>query len=134
MKTLLKVFSIFTLLGLSAGCMFGQVAAPTVTQVVTVPLISVASFTLSSSPNPSLTTQSVTYNGVVAAPSGDATPTGTVTVCDGGTGTTCSGGISVATVTLSPTGTFTCTETNMSAGTHTISAHYSGDKIYASSL
>ena len=134
MKTLLKVISLCTLLGVSSGWVFGQVPAPTVTPVVTVPLINVASFTLSSSPNPSLTTQSVTYNGAVAAPSGDATPTGTITVCDEGTGATCTGGISVAIVTLSTTGTFTCTETNMSAGTHTISAHYSGDKIYAPSL
>jgi hypothetical protein len=145
----MKKFAIVTalfLLGMLAGVAHGQIAAPTVTQVVTAPLINPASFTLTSTPNPSLTTQAVTYTGALTGPSGDAVPTGTITVCDGGTWTpgtgttagTCTGGISVATVTLAvgtSSATYTCTENGMTAGTHIISAHYTpaAGSIYAAS-
>lgn len=116
-----------------AGVGHAQIAAPTVTQVITVPLINPAAFTLTSSPNPALNTASVVFSGSVTAPAGGTTPTGTVTVCDGGTGVACTGGISVATVPLSPTGGYTCSETGMTAGSHIITAHYSGDSTYAAS-
>lgn len=91
-------------------------------QVVTAPLIP-ATITLTSSPNPSLTTDTVTYSGKVTGVSG--MPTGTVTVKDGA--------LAVATVTLDATGAYVCQESNMTAGTHTITASYSGDKVYAPS-
>lgn len=131
MKWTLRI--ILTGLLLSSFALHAQIAAPTLTQTVTAPLINPASFTLTSSPNPSLTTQAVTYSGTVTGATGSPTPTGTVTVCDGGTGTTCTGGLAVATVTLSSTGGYTCTESNMTVGKHTITAHYSGDSVYAAS-
>ena len=85
------------------------------------------STTLMSSANPSNTGQPVTYTATVTANSpGAGTPTGTVTFKDGSTAI-CSA------VTVS-SGTATCTPpTYTVAGTHSITASYSGDTNFTAS-
>jgi len=79
---------------------------------------------LSSSANPSLVNQSVTYTATVApvAP-GTGTPTGYVEFLDGTAISTCGGSTGV----LMSGGTATCSVTYSSAGTHSITAIYLGD-------
>jgi hypothetical protein len=79
--------------------------------------------TLTSSPNPSVGGQSVTFTATVAA-SGSGVPTGTVTFTDGSTSLgagTLSGGIA------------TFSTSALTAGTHSITATYSGDANFAGS-
>ncbi len=78
---------------------------------------------VASSQNPSTVGQSVTFTATVSG--GSSTPTGTVGFVDGTT-TLCSA------VTLSSSGVATCTTSALTAGTHTITANYSGDSSHAS--
>jgi hypothetical protein len=83
--------------------------------------------TVSSSPASGVVGQAVTYTATVGGPG--ATPTGSVTFMDGGT--PISGCGSSGVVTLSG-GVVTCTVTYSTAGSHTITAPYSGDGNYMS--
>jgi Bacterial Ig-like domain (group 3)/Putative Ig domain len=79
---------------------------------------------LTSSANPSTTGQSVTFSVVVS--SGAAgTPTGTVTFMDDTT--------TLGTSTLDATGTATFATSGLAAGTHSITAAYGGDAVFAAS-
>jgi autotransporter-associated beta strand protein len=81
--------------------------------------------TLSSSPNPSVFGQSVTFLITVAAqPPASGTPTGTVTLRDGTT--------ILGTATLSG-GTGILTTSTLTTGSHSITATYNGDSTFASS-
>jgi len=93
---------------------------------VTVQASVVTSTSVSSSTNPSVVGQSVTYTATVSAASG--TPTGSVTFRDGGSTLTCTGGSQ----TLSA-GTATCTVAPPSAGTRSITAAYAGSAPYSGS-
>ncbi len=76
--------------------------------------------TLSSSANPSVSGQSVTYTATVAAnPPGSGTPTGMVTFLDGGVNI-CAGSPMVG-------GVAVCNDTFAGVGTHSITAFYNGD-------
>jgi hypothetical protein len=87
--------------------------------------------TLSSSANPSVSGQPVTFTATVAPSTGTGTPTGTVTFMDGtatlGTGTLNSSG--VATLTIPNT----TTTTPLSVGTHSVTAVYGGSTSFGSS-
>jgi autotransporter-associated beta strand protein len=80
---------------------------------------------VSSSANPSVFGQSVTFTATVSPSlAGAGTPTGTVTFMDGN--------ITLGTGTLSA-GVATFTSTTLSTGTHSITAVYGGDSTFASS-
>jgi virginiamycin B lyase len=79
--------------------------------------------TVTSSANPSILNQPVTFTAIVTAASG--TPTGTVTFMDGTT--------ILNTVTLDATGEATYTTNTLSVGDHVISAVYSGGSDFAGS-
>ncbi len=81
--------------------------------------------TLSSSTNPALVGQNVTFTASVAPGSGTGPPTGSVAFSVDGT--------SAATVTLDDTAHASYSTTALSAGTHTVVASYSGDSNYATS-
>jgi hypothetical protein len=89
-----------------------------VAQVVTSAGASVA---LVTSANPSPYGQSVTFTATATGSS--VTPTGTMTVRDGTT--------LLGTATLNGSGVATYSTTTLAPGTHTISAEYSGDGVYA---
>lgn len=105
----LRVFRLWWLLTLVASLpAFGQLAATTTS--------------ISSSPNPSTYGQSLTLTATVTSASG--TPTGTVTFNDGLT--------TLGSGTLDGTGQTTFATSSLSAGTHSITATYSGDANFAS--
>jgi hypothetical protein len=79
---------------------------------------------LGSSHNPSVAGGAVTLTAQVS-PSLVGTPTGTVTFIDGGT--------TIGTVTLDPSGMASFPTSALAAGSHSISAEYSGDTYFASS-
>ena len=79
-----------------------------------------ATASVSGSPNPSSTGQSVTFTAMISGTAG--TPTGTVSFTDGST-TLCSA------VALS-SGSAACMTTSLAGGAHTITATYSGDATY----
>ncbi|MFT9849461.1 BMQ_0737 family morphogenetic spore coat protein [Aneurinibacillus sp. REN35] len=82
--------------------------------------------TLTSSPNPSAYGQSVTFTAtVVSVPPGLGTPTGTVTFTEGAT--------VLGTASLDGGGTAALTTNGLSAGTHQITAIYSGDANFQGS-
>jgi sugar lactone lactonase YvrE len=93
--------------------------------VVASPKPTPGSVTLSSSPHPSVFGQSVRFTTTVSASGANGTPTGRVTLSDGGT--------PIGTITLDGTGqaNFTTSALTASAIGHTISASYSGDSTYA---
>jgi hypothetical protein len=81
---------------------------------------------LSSSPNPSVVGQPVTFTATVSPnPPGAGTPTGTVTFSDGGS--------PIGTATLDASGTATITPWSLAAGAHTITASYEGDNTFSAS-
>jgi hypothetical protein len=83
---------------------------------------------VSGSPDPSTSGQSVTFTAVVRpATSGLGTPTGTVTFTDTTSGTT------LGTGTLDGTGQATFATSTLTAGAHTITATYAGDGNFAGS-
>ena len=78
---------------------------------------------VSSSPNPSVSGQTVTFSATVTNPfGGGSTPTGTVTFLDGAT--------SLGTASLNGSGLATFTVSSLTVGSHTITANYSGDTNY----
>lgn len=79
--------------------------------------------TLTSSNNPSLFGQPVTFTGTVTLPAG--TPTGTLSFVDGTT--------VLATVALNGSGVASTTLSNLSVGTHSITAVYNGSSSTGSS-
>ena len=89
-------------------------------QTVQPPKVS-STASLASSANPSTLGQGVTFTVTLSGSSG--TPTGTVTFTDGSTNL-CSA------VALSGSGSADCTAASLGAGTHSISASYSGDAAY----
>lgn len=70
--------------------------------------------------------QSVTLTATVASTSGTSTPTGTVTFKDSGT--------QIGTGTLDTSGSATLSTTGFAVGSHSITAIYSGDSNFASSI
>ena len=70
--------------------------------------------------------QSVTLTATVASTSGTGTPTGTVTFKDSGT--------QIGTGTLDTSGSATLSTTGFAVGSHSITAIYSGDSNFASSI
>ena len=96
---------------------FNASASAVLNQVVNVPTKITTTITLASSVNPSQVGQSVTFTATVAADSGTAKPTGTVTFKDGTTP------IGMGTLT---NGVATFTTSSLSAGTHPITATYGG--------
>ena len=82
--------------------------------------------TLASSANPSTYGNSVTFTATVSATSGS--PTGTVNFKDNGT--------SISGCASQPlaSGTATCVTSSLSVGNHPITAEYSGDSTYATSI
>jgi len=81
---------------------------------------------LSSSLNPSSLAQNVTFTATVSSTAG--TPTGTVTFKDGGNAISCANG---GGQTLNGSGVATCQTASVTAGTHVITADYSGDTNFA---
>jgi hypothetical protein len=82
---------------------------------------------LSSSANPSVVGQPVTFTATVSPnpPGAWLTPTGTVTFSDGGS--------PIGTATLDASGTATITTSSLPAGAHTITASYGGDNNFSAS-
>jgi hypothetical protein len=83
----------------------------------------VTTTTLTSSLNPSIFGQAVTFTATVT--SGSGTPGGTVTFTDGAN--------PIATVALNGSGVATLTTTALSVGSHSITATYSGNASFSSS-
>src|SRR5262249_14610224 len=83
------------------------------------------STTLTSSVNPSVYGQSVTFTATVTAGAGLGTPTGTVTFKDGGT--------AIGSGTLDAMGHATFTTTTLTVGSHSITAMYLGNTNLAPS-
>ncbi|MEK6281956.1 MAG: Ig-like domain repeat protein [Acidobacteriota bacterium] len=82
--------------------------------------------TVTSNLNPSFFTDPVTFTATVAAnPPGSGTPTGTVTFLDGAT--------AICTNVPLAGGQATCATSSLTAGTHTITAQYSGNVNFAAS-
>ncbi len=77
---------------------------------------------LSSSSDPSVAGQAVTFKAMVTPASGAAAATGSVVFLDGGT--------EIGTAILDNTGTATFQAFGLSVGTHAITAQYVGDKTY----
>jgi streptogramin lyase len=102
---------------------FSTSAAPAMTQTVSSGIVSTTT-ALSSSANPSVYGQSVTFTATVSPTSGSGTPSGTVTFTDGAA--------TVGTGTLSG-GTASFSTANLSAGSHTITVSYSGDASFTGS-
>ncbi|HXI24418.1 MAG TPA: Ig-like domain repeat protein [Pyrinomonadaceae bacterium] len=86
--------------------------------------------TVTSSLNPSSPTQSVTFTATVTGPVGTGTPTGTVQFKDNGSAITCANAGGQA---LNVSGVATCQVSSLTAGTHTITADYSGDTNFLTS-
>jgi hypothetical protein len=77
---------------------------------------------LTSSLNPSVRGQQVTFTATVKPSSGAGTPTGTVTFLDGGT--------TLGSSALNASGVATFSTASLSVGTHSITARYGGDTNY----
>ena len=92
----------------------------TLTQTVTTATVTVS---LTSSNDPSLVGQSVTFTATVTPPSGNSLkPSGTVTFYDGST--------SLGTGTINTSGQATFATSALSAGSHSITAKYAGDSNF----
>lgn len=81
--------------------------------------------TVSTSPNPSQVGQSVLFSATVAPASGTIKPSGTVTFRDGAT--------TIGTLALSTNGTASFSTSLLAAGTHPITAVYTGNATFNSS-
>ena len=112
----------YTVVAVRSGWTATSASSASVTVLATVR----TSTSVTSSANPSVVGQSVTYTATVRAASG--TPTGAVAFRDGSSAMTCAGGSQ----TLS-SGTATCTVPQASAGTLSITAAYAGSAPYAAS-
>jgi hypothetical protein len=102
---------------------FNGSTSTAVTQVVDKADGSIAA---TSSPNPSVYDQTVTFTITVSGVTGGATPTGTVTIKD-------ASGNTVGTGTLNSEGVATITSSSLTAGTHKLTVSYSGDGNYSGS-
>jgi hypothetical protein len=80
------------------------------------------STSLKSSPNPSVRGQNVTFTAAVVPSSGTGTPTGTVTFLNGSA--------VIGSSALNASGVATLVYSGLSAGTHSITAKYSGNANY----
>ncbi|HEY6412404.1 MAG TPA: Ig-like domain-containing protein, partial [Edaphobacter sp.] len=80
---------------------------------------------LASSANPSVSGQSVTYTVTVTAGQAAKTPAGLVSILDGG--------VALWAGMLDATGSASFTTTSLTAGTHSLTAHYAGDSSSAES-
>ncbi|MGA3213240.1 MAG: Ig-like domain-containing protein, partial [Terriglobales bacterium] len=98
------------------------------TQIVNSSTSTATTTTVTSSQNPSTAGQSVTFTATVL-PAGPPTPTGTVGFTSNGTAIA-----GCAAVTLSSSGTATCTTIALAVGTDTIVATYSGNSTYGGSF
>jgi hypothetical protein len=83
------------------------------------------STSLTSSPNPSVRGQNVTFTAAVVPSSGTGTPTGTVTFLNGSA--------VIGSSALNASGVATLVYSGLSAGTHSITAKYSGNANYSGS-
>jgi hypothetical protein len=144
----------FTVNGLAAGCTSQQVSAGQATCTITFNQVGgyqvaaayngdgvysgssgsltqnvelASSTVLTSSANPSVAQQEVTYTATVAPQSGPGTPTGTVDFTDGGSAIDGCAAVAV------PAGQAMCSVTYRDAGPHAIEATYSGDSTFAPS-
>jgi Bacterial Ig-like domain (group 3) len=99
----------------------GGAAPPTITGTNAVQT------TVSSSPNPSLFGQKVTFTATVTRVGGSGTPTGTVDFTEGAMDLTPGG------VTLNGSGVATFTVASLAVGSNTITADYSGDRTFINS-
>ena len=123
---------VFTTTTLSAGthpltAVYGGDANfnPKTSSVFTQTVLAAAGVTLTSSLNPALVGQAVTFSGSVAPQTGGtAVPTGTVTLWDGSTDLT------PAALTLNPSGAYSLTTSSLAIGSQQITAKYSGDSVY----
>jgi hypothetical protein len=104
-------------------------AAPDVPRTFTIAQAATAS-AVSSSANPSNLSQSVTFTATVSGPAGTGTPTGTVTFKDGAATISCA---NTGGQTLNGSGVAICQTSTLTAGTHTITAVYSGDTNFLTS-
>ncbi|OWK39106.1 beta strand repeat-containing protein [Fimbriiglobus ruber] len=104
----------------SGGSTFGGSVSGDLIQSV----IATTNTALSSSVDPSVAGESVTFTATVSAPAGAGTPDGTVTFLDAG--------VSLGTASLS-NGTATLTTALLATGSHTITASYAGDSEYVAS-
>jgi hypothetical protein len=93
-------------------------------QASTSPTPSATSTSLTSTPNPSNTGQPVTLTATITTPSASPAPTGKVTFLDG---------ITVLGISPVSGGTATLTTTFLKAGSHSLTAVYSGDQTYQGS-
>jgi len=104
----------------SGDAAYGVSASSSLIQIVN---ISSSSTNIISSVNPSAPGQAIVFTANVSTPSG--TPTGTVTFKDGST--------TLGTATLGGGGQATLATSVLTAGTHTVTALYSGDADFGSS-
>ena len=126
---------VFTTSTLSAGthpltAVYGGDANfnPKTSSVFTQTVLAAAGVTLTSSLNPALVGQAVTFSGSVASQTGStAVPTGTVTLWDGSTNLT------PTALTLTPSGAYSLTTSSLAIGLQQITAKYSGDSVYGAS-
>jgi Bacterial Ig-like domain (group 3)/Beta-propeller repeat len=104
----------------------GSTSSPALSQVVNAAALIGTSTTLLSSANPSVTGQSVTLTATVHPASGTSTPTGSVTILDGAT--------QIGSGTLNASGIATAQAAFTTAATHSLTASYSGDSNFSSSV
>jgi len=105
---------------------FAGSKSPVLTQVVNAAAKASSTTSLTSSLNPSESGQSVTFTATVSGPSGNTTvPTGSVNFLDGST--------TLGNTTLYSAGIATFSTVSLSAGSHAITAAYSGDANFTGS-
>jgi Bacterial Ig-like domain (group 3)/FG-GAP-like repeat len=107
----------------SGDSTYGPAASPAIIQTVNK---SNAAVNLSSAINPSVFGQSVSFSVSVSASGGSGVPTGTVSLNDTGT--------VLASSTLDAAGSAAFSGIALSAGSHFLTAHYSGDQNFSSGL
>lgn len=100
---------------------YGQATSLPLTQTVNK---SNASVVLSSGTNPSVFGQPIAFSVAVAASGGSGTPTGSVTLNDSG--------VPIGSLPLNSTGIASFGNISLSAGSHSVTASYSGDQNFGS--
>ncbi len=98
--------------------------SPVLTQTVSASLIDTTT-SLATTPNPSAYGQSVVFTAGVSPSSGTGTPTGSITFLDGAT--------VLGSSALDSNGLATFSTSSLSIGTHSLTAQYSGDGVFAGS-
>jgi len=107
----------------SGDSTYGPATSPAITQTVNK---SNAAVNLSSSVSASVFGQPVSFSVSVSASGGSGVPTGTVTLDDAGT--------ALRSATLDTAGSASFSGISLSAGSHFLTAHYSGDQNFNSGL